>query len=401
MIIVEACSQRTPVWNRDIAGDLGVPDWLSQPFQEIARECIRWDPAARISIAEVKELLDQAVFHTTESTDAVIHEGEVHRTPAATAIAAVATMPAEPAVSTLSERVAAVRAAEPDEIRPAARPLFESDTDELRPRSPRLFADIADEEIHESRTGPILFALLALLVIAAVVGFRYRDRIMPLIAKQSAPASSQLTTQQTPQTEAPQNPAGSTKPDQEQAPPTIAPQSAAPVNQPPDSGTASPDQSPKPATSAANPPAQPAQQTQTPPAQSPEETRSQPQPEAPDDTSRHTPAKEEPPPAPRVMNAKGAVLKRLLPSVAPGAFQSMRRPVQVDVRVSVNSKGTVSSAQSVTQSRGNYWARISQQAAEGWKFKPPVSEGQAQASYWMLLFEYNHGRIDVIATQLR
>jgi outer membrane biosynthesis protein TonB len=79
----------------------------------------------------------------------------------------------------------------------------------------------------------------------------------------------------------------------------------------------------------------------------------------------------------------------------------MSRPVQVDVRVSVNAKGAVSSAQCVTQSRGNYWAKISQQAAEGWKFKPPVREGQAQASYWMLLFQYNRGRTDVVATQLR
>jgi outer membrane biosynthesis protein TonB len=101
------------------------------------------------------------------------------------------------------------------------------------------------------------------------------------------------------------------------------------------------------------------------------------------------------------MNAKGAVLRRVLPNVAPGAVQSMRRPVQVDVRVSVNSSGTVSSAQSVTQSRGNYWARISQQAAEGWKFKAPISEGQARDSYWMLLFQYNRGRTDVVATQLR
>lgn len=397
MIIVEACSQRTPVWNRDVAGDLGVPDWLPQPFQEIARECIRWDPAARISIEQVKRLLDQTVIHSTESTTAVTREREVHRVPAATAVADIAAMPTEPAVSTLSERVAAVRAAEPDDIWPAAKPLFESDTDELRPRSSRLFSDFADDETHESRTGPILFALLALLVIAAIVGFRYRDRILPLIAKQSAPVPTQQTPQQTPQTEAPQNPSGSARSDQ--APLPTAPQSAA--NQSPDSAAASPNQSPKPAANAAATPAQPAQQTQTPPTESPTKTSSQPQPEAPENSSSHTPAKEEPPPAPRVMNAKGAVLKRVLPSVAPGAFQSMRRPVQVDIRVSVTSKGTVSSAQSVTQSRGNYWAKISQQSAEEWTFKAPVREGQPQPSYWMLLFEYNRGRTDVVATELR
>jgi hypothetical protein len=54
----------------------------------------------------------------------------------------------------------------------------------------------------------------------------------------------------------------------------------------------------------------------------------------------------------------------------------------------------------VTQSRGNYWAKISQQAAEDWKFKAPISEGQARASYWMLLFQYNRGKTDVVARQL-
>jgi outer membrane biosynthesis protein TonB len=100
------------------------------------------------------------------------------------------------------------------------------------------------------------------------------------------------------------------------------------------------------------------------------------------------------------MNAKGVVLKRVLPNVASGAVQSMRRPVQVDVRVSVNSNGSVSGAQCVTQSKGNYWAKISQQAAEEWKFKAPIREGHAQSSYWMLLFQYNRGKTAVVATQL-
>jgi hypothetical protein len=382
MIVVEACSQRTPVWNRGVAGDLGVPDWLPQPFQEIARECIRWDPAARLSIAKVKDLLARTAISESDTSAAVTREAEVHRSAAA---GAIATIPTEPAVSTLSERVAAVRAAEPDELRQADRPLFEPETDELAPRSSRLFSNLADEEEHESRTGPILFALLVLLVIAAVFGIRYKDRIMPLIAKRTAPASIQ----QTPLTEAPQNPAGAAKPDQ--APPqSTAPQTTPPASQPAENGTAPQDQEAQPTTEAAKPATKPVPTTQT-PAES-QEAKSEPAKKA---------AQEEAKPAPRVMNAKGAVLKRVLPNVAPGAVQSMRRPVQVDVRVSVSSKGTVSSALCVTQRRGNYWAKISQQAAEEWKFKAPVREGQAQASQWMLLFQYNHGRTDAVATELR
>ena len=146
MIVVEACSQRTPVWDRNTAGDLGVPDWLPQPFREIARECIRWDPASRISVEKVKELLARAEVraHETSTSSAVTREPEVHRAAAGVALAT------EPAVSTLSERVAAVRAAEPEKLRPAARTLFEPQRDELTPRTPRLFGNMADEEAHES-----------------------------------------------------------------------------------------------------------------------------------------------------------------------------------------------------------------------------------------------------------
>lgn len=378
MIIVEACSQRTPVWDRSMAGDLGVPDWLPQPFQEIARECIRWDPAGRISLQRVKELLARTAI-PAQAASTTAREPEVHRVAAGTA---VATAP----VSTLSERVAAVRAAEPDELRPAPRNLFEPEPAELTPRTPRLFGNLSDEEERPSRTGPVLFTLLVLLVIAAIFGIRYKDRIMPLIAKRSVPAQSQ----QTPQTEAPQNPAGVAKPDQE--PPPSTTQTATAPNPKAASESTSGSQPPQAPTEASKPPAQAAPETQ-PPAVSQAEAKPEPKPEAP------APKKAEP--APRVMNAKGAVLKRVLPNVAPGAVESMRRPVQVDVRVSVNSDGSVTSAQCVTQSRGNYWAKISQQAAEGWKFKAPIGDGKARDSYWMLLFQYNRGRTDVVATELR
>lgn len=397
MIIVEACSQRTPVWDRNMPGDLGVPDWLPQPFQEIARECIRWDPATRISTAKVKELLTRTAVHAPAATVTSTREPEARRSAAAAAVA-------EAPVSTLSERVAAVRAAEPDELRPAPRNLFGDEPGELTPRTPRLFGDLGEEEERPSRTGPVLFTLFVLLVIAAIFGIRYKDRIMPLIAKRSTPAQ----TQQTPETEAPQNPTGAAKPETaakpdgsakpDQEPPLTTTQSSSPPADQP-AGTGTPAQTPAPqtpTTDTANTPAQPTPQAQ-PPAETAEAT---PQP-ATEPTPPPKPEAKKASATPRVMNAKGAVLKRVLPRVSPGAIESMRRPVQVDVRVSVNSNGSVSSAQSVTQSRGNYWARISQQAAEGWKFKAPVTDGKARDSYWMLLFQYNRGRTDVVATELR
>jgi len=379
MIVVEACSQRTPVWDRNAPGDLGVPDLIPEPFREIARGCIRWNPAARISIEKVKELLDQMPVPAPTISEAVDHQPEAH------VVATNGEVAAEPKVSTLTERVAAVRAADPDELRPAARPLFEPESDQLTPRSSRLFSDVGEEE-HGSRMGSMLFVLLVLLVIGVVLGIRYKNRIMPLIAKQNAPAAAQ----QTPQTEAPQNPAGAVKPDQEPASaPAQTPPAASPTTESDKPAQAEP--ATQPATEAAKAPTPPAPETEA--SDDSSEAKSEPEPEKP--------APKEPTPAPRVMNAKGAVLKRVLPNIAPGAAQSMRRPVQVDVRVQVSSTGAVSSAQCVTQSRGNYWARISQQAAESWKFKAPISEGHPQSSYWILLFQYNRGRTDVIAKELR
>src|SRR3569833_194923 len=102
MIVVEACSQRTPVWDRNTAGDLGVPDWLPQPFREIARDCVRWDPAKRISIGEVKELLARTPVPAKSASTAASREPEKDRASVGAGIGA------EPEVSTLAERVAAV-----------------------------------------------------------------------------------------------------------------------------------------------------------------------------------------------------------------------------------------------------------------------------------------------------
>jgi cytoskeletal protein RodZ len=383
IIVVETCSQRTPVWDRSAAGDLGVPDWLPKPFGEIARGCLRWDPAERISIAEVKNLLARTPVAASVDAGGGSSEG--------LAAEAEAARLKEPAVSTLSERVAEVRAARTKakkEMHPAAaEPRFETEVPELSPRS-RLFADLDEEdEEHEGRGGLLIFVLLVLLAIGCVLGVRYRDRFWPLIAKQNTPAASQPA----PQTGS--NPSQATPSDAGQIPAQSQPQPA-------------PAESPKAGSEETESQKSAAQPAQAAPIQPPAaETQAPVAPAQADQNPPAQPAKEEPlpaeePPAPRVMNAKGVVLKRVLPNVASGAVQSMRRPVQVDVRVSVNSNGSVSGAQCVTQSKGNYWAKISQQAAEEWKFKAPIREGHAQSSYWMLLFQYNRGKTAVVATQL-
>ena len=58
--LVEALTQRPPVWDRSTDGEPIVPESVPQPFAAIARECLRSDPAHRCTLADVKARLEPA-----------------------------------------------------------------------------------------------------------------------------------------------------------------------------------------------------------------------------------------------------------------------------------------------------------------------------------------------------
>ena len=75
IITVEAFAQRTPVWDRDAGANLGVPAGvMPEIFREMARGCLRWEPADRISIEEAKALL--ARYTPAETTEPVPAKAE-------------------------------------------------------------------------------------------------------------------------------------------------------------------------------------------------------------------------------------------------------------------------------------------------------------------------------------
>jgi TonB family protein len=55
--LVEALTRHRPSWVRDSGRDPLVPAALPQPFAEIARRCLRLDPAQRCTLAEIRVLL--------------------------------------------------------------------------------------------------------------------------------------------------------------------------------------------------------------------------------------------------------------------------------------------------------------------------------------------------------
>jgi TonB family protein len=61
--LVEALTQRPPIWDSSTDTDPTVPKSIPQPFEEIARECLFSEPALRCTLDDVKALLDPERLH--------------------------------------------------------------------------------------------------------------------------------------------------------------------------------------------------------------------------------------------------------------------------------------------------------------------------------------------------
>jgi TonB family protein len=58
--VVEALTQKTPVWERSTTRDPVLPESIPQPFADIARKCLRADPSQRCTLVDVKADLEPA-----------------------------------------------------------------------------------------------------------------------------------------------------------------------------------------------------------------------------------------------------------------------------------------------------------------------------------------------------
>jgi eukaryotic-like serine/threonine-protein kinase len=102
---------------------------------------------------------------------------------------------------------------------------------------------------------------------------------------------------------------------------------------------------------------------------------------------------------PHASNGVGLVLDKVMPNVSESARVSMHGPVSVVLRVSVNRSGAVADVSYVSPGPGNYFARISERAAHGWKFDPPERNGRAEPSVWMLRFYFSRRGTEVSASE--
>ena len=275
--------------------------------------------------------------------------------------------------------------------------------------SSRMLANLEKEEhVGGFKMWRLLFGVVVLLAIVAVFLVRsHRIRLPFPLMNRNAPAASQAAAKPEAQkeTKPPATPAeGAPQPESAVVPPTQSARTTeqtGQAGQPVQTGQPTPESQP-PAASAAG-------ESKSGPAISPAVTG--PVPTSPAATgkaatSKATTTKAEPqaPASPEVANeanSEGAVVKQVLPRVSPGAVSSMRGPVEVEVRVSVNKEGTVSNAEYVSNGPGNYFARISHDAARSWKFRPPETNGQPRSSVWTLQFQFDQEKTGASAVQLR
>jgi len=89
----------------------------------------------------------------------------------------------------------------------------------------------------------------------------------------------------------------------------------------------------------------------------------------------------------------GAVLHEVSPNASQNALRTIHGRLKVRVKAEVDSAGNVSSAKFITEGPSKYFARLSLQAAQQWKFTPAKENGQPAPSQWTILFEYSRSGI--------
>lgn len=130
------------------------------------------------------------------------------------------------------------------------------------------------------------------------------------------------------------------------------------------------------------------------------EPQSKPEQPTPQTTSPATSAPTAPPPVSSSTASSGSgVLNRDVPDVPQSASNTISGTVGVIVRVDVDPSGAVTNAEYATHGPSAYFARIALESARNWKFKPPLHDGRALPSSWLLHYKFRRSGVDVTPSQ--
>jgi TonB family protein len=96
-----------------------------------------------------------------------------------------------------------------------------------------------------------------------------------------------------------------------------------------------------------------------------------------------------------------AIVREVLPKVPKSARDTIQGTIRVRVRVSLDEAGSVVGARFDSAGPSKYFARLSMQAAQGWKFVAPQAGGANPAKEWLLRFEFRRDSTHVIPIPAR
>jgi TonB family protein len=326
--LVEALTQLPPLRNSS-SGDPGVPQFMPEPFAEIARQCLRVNPAARATLAEISEALRVPARRTAPVPPTAPVPQSRPAPPAPPPAPAAAPRPNPPQAAPAPAAAPEQGALAFDEIRPSSRAM----------RSVEDFDEAPPSRLRTRPSTPFLVGLAALLVVLIAALF--------VRSHKSAPTSAPETQASAPATAA--QPAAANP-----APPAASHHKVKTAASP------APPTAPKPAPGTPAPPAAAA-------------------PAAPPPTSAGAPT------------AKGEVAEQVMPDDRVHADRTIHGRVTVRVRLSVDREGNVSDASLDSAGPSRYFAKIAVEAARKWRFKPTQANGSPVPSTWLLRFEFRRG----------
>jgi TonB family protein len=98
----------------------------------------------------------------------------------------------------------------------------------------------------------------------------------------------------------------------------------------------------------------------------------------------------------QAQNPQQAIVREVLPKVPKSARDTIQGTIRVRVRVSLDEAGSVVGARFDSAGPSKYFARLSLQAAQAWKFAAPQAGGPNPAQEWLLRFEFRRDSTHVI-----
>ena len=96
----------------------------------------------------------------------------------------------------------------------------------------------------------------------------------------------------------------------------------------------------------------------------------------------------------------GEVLERVVPPVSSRARRTISGHVRVTVKVDVDTAGKVARAHLEAPGSSQYFAKLAEDSAAHWKFRPPQQDGQAVPSQWFLRYAFGRSGTEVHPTQI-